>query len=278
MVLPDKTSNKKVDELKQILKTHVLPSGGILRKQRTSKSITHYVAALKLLAVEGELGNFLRDIFCIGIADVETQKKLLADKMPRFAEARETLSRATQGFAASPASHARAAPLFLYTGHNRRGRFHSCSKGGLNNRGRYSLPKQSAAITGARKCHRCGRVSLAGAATSIIFVATKVLQRGPPSKELQIQELRVQKLQKKGTLTSCVQKQRCYTKRRKRNGREKKEEDGDTCSEIGSTKDLPQQKQGPKRHGTLDSNNRSQQRPLRNGDANMTSNLSLIHI
>ena len=111
---------------------------------------------------------------------------------------------------------------------NTHGRFHSCSKGGLNNRGRSSLPKQSAAITGARKCYRCGRVSLAGAAISIIFVATKVLQRGPPSKELQIQELGVQKLQKKGTLTGRVQKQRhcdgvTRRKRRKRNGREKKE-------------------------------------------------------
>ena len=115
--------------------------------------------------------------------------------------------------AASPASHACAAPLFL------------CSKGGLNSRG--SLPKLSAAITGARKCYRCGRVSLTGAAVSIIFVVTKVLQRGPPSKELQIQELRVQKLQKKETLTSRVQKQRhdgaTQRKQRKRNGREKKE-------------------------------------------------------
>ena len=69
---------------------------------------------------------------------------------------------------------------------------------------------------------------MAGAAISIIFVATKVLQRGPPSKELQIQELGVQKLQKKGTLTGRVQKQRhcdgvTRRKRRKRNGREKKE-------------------------------------------------------
>lgn len=86
---------QKVDELKLILKTHVQPSNGILRKQRTSESIMHYVAALKLQAAEGELGNFLRDIFCIRIADVETQKKLRADKTPSFAEARETLSRAT---------------------------------------------------------------------------------------------------------------------------------------------------------------------------------------
>ena len=158
--------------------------------------------------------------------------------------------------AASPASHACAAPLFL------------CSKGGLNSRG--SLPKLSAAITGARKCYRCGRVSLTGAAISIIFVVTKVLQRGPPSKELQIQELRVQKLQKKETLTSRVQKQRHD------GATQRKQKGGDTCSEIGSTQDLPQQKQGPKRHGTLDSNSRRQQRPLRNGDANMTKNTIVL--
>ena len=38
-----------------------------------------------------------------------------------------------------------------------RGQFHSCSKGGWKNSGRYSWPEQSAATTGARKCHRCGR-------------------------------------------------------------------------------------------------------------------------
>jgi len=46
----------------------------------------------------------------MGIADVETQKKLRADKTPNFVEAvklplaRETLSRDMQGLAASPAN------------------------------------------------------------------------------------------------------------------------------------------------------------------------------
>ncbi|WP_419623870.1 hypothetical protein, partial [Thiolapillus sp.] len=111
LVSPDKTSDKTVEELKHILKTHVQPTDSLIsrrakfysRKQRTNESITDFVAALKLLAAEGEFGNFLndalRDIFCIGIADVETQKKLRADKTPSFEEAvklalaRETLSR-----------------------------------------------------------------------------------------------------------------------------------------------------------------------------------------
>ena len=85
---PDKASDKMVDELKQILKTHVQSTELLIsrtakfysRKQRTNESIMDYVAALKLLAAEGEFRNFLNDalrgIFCIGIADVKTQKKL----------------------------------------------------------------------------------------------------------------------------------------------------------------------------------------------------------
>ena len=55
-------------------------------------------------------------------------------------------------------SHARTAPLFLHPGHNRQmhvGNSIPALRG--VDRGRNSLPKQSAATTGARKCHRCGR-------------------------------------------------------------------------------------------------------------------------
>ena len=66
LVSPDKASDKMVDELKQTLKTHVQPTESLIsrrakfysRKQRTNKPITDYVAALKLLAAEGEFRNF----------------------------------------------------------------------------------------------------------------------------------------------------------------------------------------------------------------------------
>ena len=107
----------------------------------------------------------------MGIADVETQKKLRADKTPNFVEAvklplaRETLSRDMQGLAASPANgtHKVNQPRphsTIVSAHQTQqtcGRLHFCSKGGFNNTGQDSLPKQSAATTGARKCHRCGR-------------------------------------------------------------------------------------------------------------------------
>ena len=146
-------------------------------KQRTNESNTDYVAALKLLAAEREFGNFLNDalrgIFSIGTADVETQKKLRADKTPSFVEAvklalaRETLSWDMQGLAAPPANgmhkihqprpHSTIVPAHRTQQTIARGRFHFCFKGRWTNRGRNSLPKQSAATTGARKCHRCGR-------------------------------------------------------------------------------------------------------------------------
>ena len=185
LVSPDKTSDKTVEELKHILKTHVQPTDSLIsrrakfysRKQRTNESITDFVAALKLLAAEGEFGNFLndalRDIFCIGIADVETQKKLRADKTPSFEEAvklalaRETLSRDMQGLAASPANgmHKFNQPRARNTipqAHrtqqtHARGRFHSGFKGGWKNRSRDSFPQQSSATTGTRQCYRCGR-------------------------------------------------------------------------------------------------------------------------
>ena len=67
LVSPDKASDRMVDELKQILKTHVQPTESLIsrrvkfhysRKQRTNESITDYVAALKLLAAEGEIDLF----------------------------------------------------------------------------------------------------------------------------------------------------------------------------------------------------------------------------
>ena len=117
------------------------------RKQRPNKSVTGYAAVLKLLAAEGEFRNFLndalRDIFCIGIADVETQKKLRADKTPNLVEAvklplaRETLSRQMQGLAASPANggHKVNQPrphstiLSAHQTQQTCGRLHFCSKG-----------------------------------------------------------------------------------------------------------------------------------------------------
>ena len=172
LVSPDKASDKMVDELKQILKTHVQPTESLIsrrvkfycsRKQRTNESIMDYVAALKLLAAEGEIGKILNDdltdIFSIGTADVETQKKLRADKMPSFAEAvkltlaRETLYWDMQGLAASPANgmhkiHQPCPCNTIVPAHRTqqtiaRGRFHFCFKGGWTNRGRNSLPKQS---------------------------------------------------------------------------------------------------------------------------------------
>ena len=65
--------------------------------------ITDYVAGLKQLAAGCEFGNFvseaLRDIFVIGIQEVETQKKLRSEKDLTFQKAmeiplsREALSR-----------------------------------------------------------------------------------------------------------------------------------------------------------------------------------------
>ena len=155
LVSPDKVSNKMVDELKQILKTHVQLMESLIskrakfysKKQRNNESITGYVAALKSLAAEGKFGNVLNDalwnIFCIGIADVETQKKLQADKTPSFVEAvklalaRETLSMDMQGLAASPANgmhevnqpHLRSTIVPAHQMQQTCGRFHSCSKG-----------------------------------------------------------------------------------------------------------------------------------------------------
>ena len=155
---PDKASDKMVDKLKQILKTHVQPMESLVsrtvkfysRKQRTNESITDCVPALKLLAAEEEFRNFLNDalrgIFCIRTADVETQKKLRADKTPSFVEAvklalaRETLPRDMQGLTASPANgmhevnqprpHSAIVPAPRTQQTNARGQFHSCSKGG----------------------------------------------------------------------------------------------------------------------------------------------------
>ena len=148
------------------------------RKQRTNRSITGYAAALKLLAAEGEFRNFLtdalRDIFCIGIADVETQKKLRADKTPNLVEAvklplaRETLSRNMQGLAASPANgrHKVNQPRLhstVLSAHQTQQTWAIAFllqlgvQGAFNNTGQDSLPKKSVATTAARKCHQCGR-------------------------------------------------------------------------------------------------------------------------
>ena len=62
LVSPEKNSDKTVEELKHILKTHVQPTDSLIsmstkfysRKQRTNESITDFVAALKLLAAEHE--------------------------------------------------------------------------------------------------------------------------------------------------------------------------------------------------------------------------------
>ena len=63
------------------------------RKQKDTESVTDFVSELKLLAAECEFDAFLDqalcDIFAIGIADRETQRKLREVKQLTFAKAVE---------------------------------------------------------------------------------------------------------------------------------------------------------------------------------------------
>ena len=263
LVSPGKASDKTVDELKQILKTHVQPTESLISrrvkfryswKQRTNESNTDYVAALKLLAAEREFGNFLNDalrgIFSIGTADVETQKKLRADKTPSFVEAvklalaRETLSWDMQGLAAPPANgmhkihqprpHSTIVPAHRTQQTIARGRFHFCFKGRWTNRGRNSLPKQSAATTGARKCHRCGR-------------------EDHDSRNCRFKSYEYRNCGKKGHLQAMCRSRgatwylEMEEEKWEREERDEQEEENDTYAQKleGLAGDLPQQKQGP---------------------------------
>ena len=96
---PDKPSDKTIDEVKQVLKSHIQPAESLItrrarfyaRKQKEHESITDFVAALKELSAECDFGQFLndalRDIFCIGVSDIETQKQLRTGDAPSFADA-----------------------------------------------------------------------------------------------------------------------------------------------------------------------------------------------
>ena len=63
------------------------------RKQKDTESVTDFIAELKLLATECEFDAFLdralHDIFAVGIADRETQRKLREVKQLTFAKAVE---------------------------------------------------------------------------------------------------------------------------------------------------------------------------------------------
>ena len=101
LIAPTLPSDKTIDELYQTLKQHGQPTDSVVsrrarfytRKQKDTESVTDFVAELKLLAAECEFDAFLDqvlcDIFSIGTADRETQKKLREAKQLTFAKAVE---------------------------------------------------------------------------------------------------------------------------------------------------------------------------------------------
>ena len=184
LVSPAKPKEKSVAQLKQVLKSHVQPQEPLIsrrarfytRKQQAGESITDFVADLKELAAECEFDNFLnvvlRDMFCIGIRDTETQKKLRTEKAPSFAEAvqlalaREALERDLPGESGQHSVHklqsqtaahgsrpAAVTGTYRPPAHAASGRVHSNQRGGPQ-RGRGQQNRQHA--TGARRCYRCG--------------------------------------------------------------------------------------------------------------------------
>ena len=101
LIAPTLPSNKTIDELYQTLKWHVQPTDSVIshrarfytRKQKDTEGVTDFVVELKLLAPECEFDVFLdqalHDIFAMGTADSETQRKLREVKQLSFAKAVE---------------------------------------------------------------------------------------------------------------------------------------------------------------------------------------------
>ena len=98
LIAPTLPSDKTIDELYQTLKWHVQPTDSVIshrarfytRKQKDTESVTDFIAELKHLAAECEFDAFLdqvlHDIFAIGVADREAQKKLREAKQLTFAK------------------------------------------------------------------------------------------------------------------------------------------------------------------------------------------------
>ena len=98
LIAPTLPSDKTIDELYQTLKRHVQPTDSVIshrarfytRKQKDTESVTDFTAELKHLAAECEFDAFLDqvlyNIFAIGIADREAQKKLREVKQLTFAK------------------------------------------------------------------------------------------------------------------------------------------------------------------------------------------------
>ena len=102
LIAPTLPSNKTIDELYQTLKWHVQPTDTVIshrvrfytRKQKDTDGVTaDFVAELKFIAPECEFDAFLDqvlyDIFAMGTADSETQRKLREVKQLSFAKAVE---------------------------------------------------------------------------------------------------------------------------------------------------------------------------------------------
>ena len=98
LIAPTLPSDKTIDELYQTLKWHVQPTDSVIshrarfytRKQKDTESVTDFIAELKHLAAESEFDAFLdqvlHDIFAIGVADREAQRKLREVKQLTFAK------------------------------------------------------------------------------------------------------------------------------------------------------------------------------------------------
>ena len=137
--------------------------------------MTDYVAELKLLASDCEFDAFLeqvlRDVFAMGVADRETQRKMREVKNLTFAKAvelalaRESLSREI----ADSTNEQNAAGVHALT-HSRsrrqwtQGRRSDSSRQdtgrgvqGQSSSGRSQGQHVKKKSTGARKCHRCGK-------------------------------------------------------------------------------------------------------------------------
>ena len=115
IVAPQKPTEKTIDEIKTALKTHLQPTETLVsrrskfykRTQGQNETIADFAAALQELAADSNFGDFLnqalRDIFIIGLRDIDTQRKLRSEKDISFkkaletALARETLSRELTG-------------------------------------------------------------------------------------------------------------------------------------------------------------------------------------
>lgn len=176
LLAPTLPSAKSIDELQQVLKKHVQPTDSVIsrrskfytRKQKDTESITDFVAELKLLAADCEFEAFLdqalRDIFALGVADRETQRKLREVKQLTFAKAvdialaRESISRELSGHTHSEASGVHALAFPRAGRAQRESRQHRGGRGrGASGRHSQSHGQQSTAGTGAGNCYRCGQ-------------------------------------------------------------------------------------------------------------------------